>query len=114
MVFMKTKSKLLLLLILSGMTARAEEDMTFERWNEFQSEGDGDHQKKSTPVVRSFGYEVTYPTTATEYSAAYDLNAKARANFDLGLNWEFPVYSQAQFYIWRQRIAFFLGGRQYL
>ena len=24
------------------------------------------------------------------------------------------MYSQAQYYIWRQRLAFFLGGRQYL
>lgn len=74
----------------------------------FESAGD-----EKSPRVRTFGYDYTYPTSSAEYESA-DIKASTRASFDLGVNYEAPAYTQAQYYITRQRASLFLGGRNEL
>ena len=50
-------------------------------------------------------------TTDTTYETA-DVKAYGRASVDVGASYETPVYTQAQYYIGRQRVHLFAGGRQ--
>ena len=91
------KSNLLLLAFIANVCCGEE---TFE-----------DARKEMSPRVKTFGYETTYPTDTATYDSA-DSKAYARASFDLGASYEAPIYTQAQYYIGRQRASLFLGGRQ--
>ena len=88
------------LLLLATIASLGFGEQTFE-----------DARKGMSPRVRTFGYETTYPTATAEYEAA-DSKAYGRLSFDVGANYEAPVYTQAQYYIGRQRASFFVGGRQ--
>ena len=50
----------------------------------------------------------SYPAESESRLAGIDLTG----NFDLGANYELPMYSENQFFILRQRFSLFLGGRQ--
>ena len=58
------------------------------------------------PNIKTFGYEKTYASSDGNIGFTGD------ANFDLGASYELPVYTREQYYIARQRLNFFLGGRQ--
>ena len=67
-----------------------------------------DMRDEKSPVVRTFGYSLA---TINPISTDTNLAVDARASFDLGASYELPVYTQAQYYIARQRVKLFLGGR---
>ena len=69
-----------------------------------------DESEEVTPRVKTFGYDYQYPTSTTEFDSAF-IKAKTRGSFDVGANYEAPAYTQAQYYIARQRAALFVGGR---
>ena len=66
----------------------------------------GESLDLAEPPLRTFGYN--YAVMDTSGNLGVDLTA----NFDLGGNYELPMYSQAQYYVTRQRGSVWLGGRQ--
>ena len=63
------------------------------------------------PVVKTFGVNLsTYNPIPSNTDVAVD----GRASFDIGAGYELPVYTMDQFYIARQRVKLFLGGRNTL
>ena len=67
------------------------------------------------PHTKTFSFEYTWnPTDSTTSTTNTDIAFTTDLNFDIGAGYELPVYTQQQYYITRQRVAFFFGGRQEL
>ena len=62
---------------------------------------------KLIPNAYMLDIDYSYPAKSTSRLAGIDLTG----NFDLGANYELPMYSENQFFIMRQRFSLFLGGR---
>ena len=74
---------------------------------------DGDSLEENLKLIPnsymiSTNYSYPFNSTSTTRLAGIDLTG----NFDFGANYELPMYSEAQYYITRQRFSIFLGGRQ--
>ena len=71
--------------------------------------------------MKTFGYHNCWSLFAsdttcdsTRAESAGTAQVLVGANVDVAANYELPMYTQNQFYVWRQRLSMFLGGRQYV
>ncbi len=69
-----------------------------------------DHEDVDTlkPAMKTFGFDYNLQPI----SGNADFGIDTRASFDLGAAYELPFYTQEQYYIGRQRIHLYVGGRQ--
>ena len=74
-----------------------------------QDDGDSlEENLKLFPNSYMISTDYSHPLKSAARLAGIDLTG----NFDFGANYELPMYSEAQYYITRQRFSIFLGGRQ--
>ena len=81
----------------SGLVPPSEHDAT-----QFAAEGE-------TPQLNSIGWSTSKWSSSNSYRgyAVY-------LNQDLGFSWQFPLYNQDTYLVWRQRLHMYLGGRNYI
>ena len=61
------------------------------------------------PVVESIGWSTSKWSTSNT-NRGYEIYI----NQDLGISYQFPLYNQDTYLVWRQRLHLYLGGRNYI
>jgi len=67
-----------------------------------------EHYQGKPPKVKALGFETSLYSTDGWWGLEVGLN------FDIGVNWELPLYNQDQYLVSRIRASAFVGGRQYV